>query len=250
MKKFLKILGISAAVVAGVFAGLVILGCIVDPSEDEDSEFYTCAPEAIAKYKPLFPPWGMPDESNITDSMYYDTAEEAIEHDKTLAAGDEEQNKDENMLNHVTEVLHTWEGDEYVTVFYRAENEDNSKQGLVFAKCRKKDFDGKTKYAFVNSQYTISKPDTKYIIHFEEDIGELLSLSDAMQDINPSYPDTRFVYGYSHNKNIYSLEVEGQKPDGIIELDMYGRTMYFWYFDDLKSDKAGSSLSYTVRRAD
>lgn len=249
MKKFLKILGITVAVVVAVFVGLFILGCIVGPSEDEDSEFYTYAPEAIAEYKPLFPPWGMPDESNITDAMYYDTVEEAILHDKTLAQANEENHVDADMLNHVSEILHTWEGEDYVTVYYRTENADNSKQGSVLAKCRKKDFDGNTRYAYVNSQYVIARPEDKYIIHFEKDIGSHLTLSDAMQDLNPNYPDTRFVCGYSHNENIYTLEVEGQKPDGIIEEDVYGRKIYFWYFDDLKSDKAGNCLSYTVKRA-
>ncbi len=249
MKRIFKILGLIAAVLFAALVGLVILGCIVGSDEQTDSEIYTYTPEAIAKYQPLFPPWGPSDASQLTDAVYYDTMEEAISHDEALAKADEEQNKDADMLNHVTEVLKTWEGREYVTIFYRAENADNSKQGLVFVKCSKKDFDGKTKYAFVNSQYSIQKPDSKYIIHFEKDIGQSLVLSDAMQDLNPNYPDTRFICGFSHNESIYSLEVEGQKPDGIIELDVYGRTLYLWYYNNLKSDKAGGSLSYRVHRA-
>lgn len=250
MKKFFKILGIILGIIFAVLVGLVVLGSVVESDEETDSENYTYVPEVISQYKPFFPPWGPVDESTITDAMYYDTLEEAIEHDETLAKSDEEQHKDANMLNHISEVLHTWEGKDYVTIFYRAENADNSKRGLVFAKCKKKDFDGKIKYAFTNSQYVINRPDSKYIIHFEEDIHSQLILSDAMQDVNPSYPDTRFIYGFAHNENIYSLEVEGQKPDGIIELDVYGRTMYLWYYEDLKSDKAGGSLSYTVHRVD
>ena len=49
---------------------------------------------------------------------------------------------------------------------------------------------------------------------------------------------------YTHLE-IYSLEVEGQKPDGIIEYEEYGRTMYMWYYNDLKSNK--SCLLYTSR---
>lgn len=249
MKKFFKILGIILGVIFAVLVGLLILGIIVGSDGETESEIYTYKPKVISEYKPLFPPWGQVDESTITDAMYYDTIEETIEHDDTLAKSDEESNRDANMLNHISEILHTWEGKEYVTVYYRAENLDHSKQGLVLAKCRKKDFDGKTKYAYINSEYVIARPNSKYIIHFEEDIRSNLSLSDAMQDLNPTFPDTRFVCGYAHNKNIYSLKVEGQEPDGILELDIYGRTMYFWYYDDLKSDKAGASLSYTVQRA-
>ncbi|MFR8652169.1 hypothetical protein [Megamonas funiformis] len=47
-----------------------------------------------------------------------------------------------------------------------------------------------------------------------DDITELihssLKLSDFQQDLNPDYPSKRFVYGYAHDKEIYSLEVEGQ----------------------------------------
>lgn len=53
-------------------------------------------------------------------------------------------------------------------------------------------------------------------------------------------------FGYAHDKEIYSLEVEGQKPDGIIEYEEYGRTMYMWYYNDLKSNKRGDCLSYSV----
>ena len=50
----------------------------------------------------------------------------------------------------------------------------------------------------------------------------------------------------AHDKEIYSLEVEGQKPDGIIEYEEYGRTMYMWYYNDLESNKRGDCLSYSV----
>ena len=73
-----------------------------------------------------------------------------------------------------------------------------------------------------------------------------LTISDIQQDLNPNYPDTRFVFGYAHDKEIYSLEVEGQKPDGIIEYEEYGRTMYMWYYNDLESNKRGDCLSYSV----
>ena len=84
------------------------------------------------------------------------------------------------------------------------------------------------------------------------DITELihssLKLSDFQQDLNPNYPDTRFVFGYAHDKEIYSLEVEGQKPDGIIEHKHFGEIWYFWYFTDLQSDKEGNELEYTLKQ--
>lgn len=83
-----------------------------------------------------------------------------------------------------------------------------------------------------------------------DDITELISsslkMSDFQQDLNPDYPNTRFVFGYAHDKEIYSLEVEGQKPDGVIEVEAYGRVLYLWYYNDLKSDKRGDCLGYSV----
>ena len=49
-----------------------------------------------------------------------------------------------------------------------------------------------------------------------------------------------------HEKEIYTLEIEGQKPDGVIEIDEYGRETYMWYYNDLKSNKRGDCLSYSI----
>lgn len=101
-------------------------------------------------------------------------------------------------------------------------------------------------YAFMNATPVTTKADSILISDITELIHSSLKLSDFQQDLNPNYPDTRFVFGYAHDKEIYSLEVEGQKPDGVIEINVYDRTMYLWYYDDLKSDKRGNNLSYSV----
>ena len=44
----------------------------------------------------------------------------------------------------------------------------------------------------------------------------------------------------------HTVEAEIEKPDGIIEYEEYGRTMYMWYYNDLKSNKRGDCLSYSV----
>ena len=91
---------------------------------------------------------------------------------------------------------------------------------------------------------------TLSLIHILDDITELvhssLKWSDLLQDLNPNYPNVRFVFGYAHDKEIYSLEVEGQKLDGVIEINVYDRIMYLWYYNDLKSNKRGDCLSYSV----
>ena len=135
---------------------------------------------------------------------------------------------------------------QYDTIFYRAGSDNDPVQGFVIARCKKQIENESTQYAFVNATPSATTPDTTYGGDFKKFIHLSLTISDIQQDLNPNYPDTRFVFGYAHDKEIYSLEVEGQKPDGIIEYEEYGRTMYMWYYNDLESNKRGDCLSYSV----
>ena len=142
--------------------------------------------------------------------------------------------------------MHIWNGKQYDTIFYRAGSDNNPVQGFVMARCKKQVEEASVQYAFMNATPVTTKEDSILISDITELIRSSLKLSDFQQDLNPNYPDTRFVFGYAHDKEIYSLEVEGQKPDGVIEINVYDRTMYLWYYDDLKSDKRGNNLSYSV----
>ena len=158
----------------------------------------------------------------------------------------EEFSVPEDFLNHVDEILHIWNGKQYDTIFYRAGSDNDPVQGFVMARCKKQVEEATVQYAFMNATPVTTKADSILISDITELIHSSLKLSDFQQDLNPNYPDTRFVFGYAHDKEIYSLEVEGQKPDGVIEINVYDRTMYLWYYDDLKSDKRGNNLSYSV----
>lgn len=74
-------------------------------------------------------------------------------------------------------------------------------------------WNGNTHYAFITSTQVTAKPDSRYGSDFKEFIHSILTLSDFQQDLNPNYPDTRFVFGYAHEKEIYTLEVEGRLPE-------------------------------------
>ena len=175
----------------------------------------------------------------------YSSVEEAILN-SPLNAENEEFSVPEDFLNHVDEILHIWNGKQYDTIFYRAGSDNNPVQGFVMARCKKQVEEASVQYAFMNATPVTTKADSILISDITELIRSSLKLSDFQQDLNPNYPDTRFVFGYAHDKEIYSLEVEGQKPDGVIEINVYDRTMYLWYYDDLKSDKRGNNLSYSV----
>ena len=240
MKKFLKILLIIVGIVFLIFAALICIGLFVDYDDHIENGRYTYVPEDDNKDN-AYVEFNLSDyDKKDSELIYYSSVEEAILN-SPLNAENEEFSVPEDFLNHVDEILHIWNGKQYDTIFYRAGSDNNPVQGFVMARCKKQVEEASVQYAFVNAT-----PATTYGGDFKKFIHLSLTISDIQQDLNPNYPDTRFVFGYAHDKEIYSLEVEGQKPDGIIEYEEYGRTMYMWYYNDLKSNKRGDCLSYSV----
>lgn len=250
MKKFLKILLIIVGIVFLIFAALICIGLFVDYDDHIENGRYTYVPEDDNKDN-AYVEFNLSDyDKKDSELIYYSSVEEAILN-SPLNAENEEFSVPEDFLNHVDEILHIWNGKQYDTIFYRAGSDNDPVQGFVIARCKKKIENESTQYAFVNATPATTTPatttpDTTYGGDFKKFIHLSLTISDIQQDLNPNYPDTRFVFGYAHDKEIYSLEVEGQKPDGIIEYEEYGRTMYMWYYNDLKSNKRGDCLSYSV----
>ena len=247
MKKFLKVVFIILGIIFLIFVALIGIGLFVDFEYDDHIENgrYTYVPEEENKGNEYI-------EFKLTDNgkddsklTYYNSIEEAILN-SPLKAEHEDLSAPEDFLNHVDEILHIWNGKQYDTIFYRAGSDNNPVQGFVMARCKKQVEEASVQYAFMNATPVTTKADSILISDITELIRSSLKLSDFQQDLNPNYPDTRFVFGYAHDKEIYSLEVEGQKPDGVIEINVYDRTMYLWYYDDLKSDKRGNNLSYSV----
>ena len=73
-----------------------------------------------------------------------------------------------------------------------------------------------------------------------------MTLSDVQQDLNPDYPEKRFCIWIRTRKRNLFPRGRRQKPDGIIEYEVYGTVMYMWYYNDLQSNKRGDLLSYSV----
>lgn len=247
MKKFLKIMLIIIGAISLIFVALIGIGLFVDVEYDDHIENgrYTYVPEEENKDNEYVEFTINDYDKNNAKLVYYDTIEEAIQL-STLNAENEELSIPADFLNHVDETLHIWQGKKYDTIFYRAGNDNDDIQGLVMARCKKQIQNGHTQYAFINATPVTTKRDRILLDDITELIHSSLKLSDFQQDLNPDYPSKRFVYGYAHDKEIYSLEVEGQKPDGVIEINVYDRVMYLWYYNDLQSNKRGDCLSYSV----
>ena len=247
MKKFLKIMLIIIGAISLIFVALIGIGLFVDVEYDDHIENgrYTYVPEEENKDNEYVEFTINDYDKNNAKLVYYDTIEEAIQL-STLNAENEELSVPADFLNHVDEILHIWNGKQYDTIFYRAGSDNNPVQGFVMARCKKQVDEASVQYAFMNATPVTTKADSILISDITELIHSSLKLSDFQQDLNPNYPDTRFVFGYAHDKEIYSLEVEGQKPDGVIEINVYDRVMYLWYYNDLQSNKRGDCLSYSV----
>ena len=52
------------------------------------------------------------------------------------------------------------------------------------------------------------------------------------------------IFGVSVTENISEHSITDEER--LIEYEEYGRTMYMWYYNDLKSNKRGDCLSYSV----
>lgn len=247
VKKILKIIFLIIGIIALIFMALIGIGLCVDFEYDDHIENgrYTYVPEEENKDSGYVEFTISDYDKNDAELVYYDTIEEAVLN-SPLDAENEEIFAPADFLNHANEILHLWQGENYDTVFYRAGSDSDDVQGFVMARCKKRAENGHTQYAFLNASPVTARPDSIYMDDITELISSSLKMSDFQQDLNPDYPNTRFVFGYAHDKEIYSLEVEGQKPDGVIEVEAYGRVMYLWYYNDLKSDKRGDCLGYSV----
>lgn len=208
MKKFLKILFILIGIVFLIFVVLIGIGLFVDFEYDDHIENgrYTYIPEEENKDNE-YVAFTMSDyDKNDSELTYYDSIEKAILH-SALKEENEELSVPDDFLNHVDETFHIWNGEQYDTIFYRAGTNDDPVQGFVFARLKKQIQNGNTRYAFITSTQVTAKPDSRYSSDFHKFLHSILTLSDFQQDLNPNYPDTRFVFGYAHEKEIYTLEI-------------------------------------------
>ena len=249
MKKFLKILIIIIGIVFLIFAALICIGLFVDYDDHIENGRYTYVPEDDNKDN-AYVEFNLSDyDKKDSELIYYSSVEEAILN-SPLNAENEEFSVPEDFLNHVDEILHIWNGKQYDTIFYRAGSDNDPVQGFVMARCKKQVEEATVQYAFMNATPVTTKADSILISDITELIHSSLKLSDFQQDLNPNYPDTRFVFGYAHDKEIYSLEVEGQKPDGIIEYEEYGITydessQSYLYQDSLIKNLRDGDFLYT-----
>ena len=179
------------------------------------------------------------DEEAIPDSEYYASPEQAMKNSSFQVEPEEAYQKN------MDEVIVTFENENYASVYFKS-IKDKNVECMTFAKFKKKVIDGEEKYTFITSIPTESERDAPVLGTWESIIKDQLALSDYTQNVNIDPAHTRFVFGDCQTEKIYNMKVEGQEPSGIIPYESFDEQWYFWYYENLESDIAGSQLKFTL----
>ncbi len=220
-------------IVLGVFS----LFSLTNGSNSGGGQPYPSQPEVIIDggnldvLKPI-------DEEAIEDSEYYSTIEEAL-----LYYGNKRVSADRYRYN-ISEEIFKMENEDYATIYYRSVKDENA-ECFTIAKLKKKKFEDGVKYTFLTCSYSEMEANAWIIGSFEEIVESKLEALDYMGNLG-SDAQKRFVYGDTKDKKVFKLKIEGQEPSGIIPYESFGEQWYFWYYEDLESDKPGSQLEFTV----
>jgi len=228
MKRTLKWIGIIICAIVGSAIGLfclLIFLSLVAPKEESGGNG-----SIIIEYNgDISLPF-----SNKPEPVYADTKEEALTYHVDYYFCEYPY-----MMN-VNNVIKLLENDEYATMFYTCFNENDKKvQGFVASKFNIRIVNGKKQYALTNVNL------------IEQSDSRRAKLIDALPRVAPLYDyltkysiieGKRFFWGSTESKKIKTLKIEGQSPTEIIEYTRLGKPEYFWYYEDLISDKPSSEF--------
>ena len=165
--------------------------------------------------------------SDPDDLQYFDTPEEAI------------MNNDLELQNlNLGERIKLFENDEYATLFIK-ENVNSFDVVSVF-KFFVREIDDTRSYSqpivASRTQWDGHKLGVKR--GKLDEIGEVrLWISQDSLRLYRIDDTKNFFWGFSQTERARNLKIEGQLATNVIKTELDGETAFFWYFDDLKTDK-------------
>ena len=174
---------------------------------------------------------------NLTASDFEDTVETALLQKKGQL---------ETYQCHIDEEIFRMCNEDFMVIYYRAVGANE--ESFIYVNFRTIEQDGQEKYALVNVEVEVRSPmDQSSTLTAEEHIYYQTALS-LGNFINYAYEDDdgsskQIAYGdicedcLLEEESIYNLQIDGQKPDEIVEYECLGKKYYFWYYDDLKADE-------------
>ncbi len=179
------------------------------------------------------------DEENIDDSRYRDSIEEAVRLDSIV------KDKEDEYTRKVDEIIFEMESDDYKIVFFRS-IKDQKYERFTFAKFKKKEMEGQIKYAYLYNTIFDKKKGGRIWGDFKSLTEDTLRMSDIDRDRGVEPGKKRFLWGVTSYDDVYRMKIEGQEPTEIIAFDVFGKENYFWYYEDIQSDKLFREMELTV----
>ena len=228
MKRTLKWIGIVICAIVGSAIGLfslLIVLALISPKEKRE-ENSSIIIEFNGNSNLPFP--------DKPEPVYADTKEEALTYHVDYYFGEF------SYMTKVNDVIKLFENDEYATMFYHCLNEKDKKvEGVVASKFKVRTVNGKKQYALTSlSPGEIGEKKFLKPLVAERTIAPLYDYLAEFSIVEGN----RFFYGTTDSEKIKALKIEGQSPTEILEYTCFGKPEYFWYYENIISDKPSSEF--------
>ena len=239
MKRIIKYIGFFLLAMLGLFMILVILIIFSAFSSENNRGSKSNSGNIIVEFQGKEMP-----ELEKKVPVFADSMEEAL-----AVVNHELYFGDDKYIDQVSYTIKVFENDKYSTMFYLSDK--NSKEGaFVGAKFIVKTTNSKKQYALLytmrmeygdhgKNKMTPEKEFSLFCQYIQAfDIGNL-----SKYGINEG---DRFIFGGIDTVDVNRLKIEGQSPTEIIEFSLYGEKNYFWYYENLISDKPSSEFDIEI----
>lgn len=227
MKRFLKYLVIFILMIIGGFIGLV--GLLVyfglTAPKDETAEDGSVSINIEYSGNGKFPDFEKP------EPIYTDTMEEALTRNADYYF------EDYPYANKVNDIIKIFENDEYATMFYHSVK-DSKIEAFVCTKFKVRIVNGKKQYAII--LLTLSEVGKRWGSRLKG-FQRAAPLYDYLAEYGIT-EGNRFIFGTIDTDKVKTLKIEGQSPTEVIEYTVKGKKEYFWYYENLISDKPSAEF--------
>ncbi|MCL2606632.1 MAG: hypothetical protein FWD93_05065 [Coriobacteriia bacterium] len=175
-----------------------------------------------------------PDFDELT---WFETIEEAVANNEISKWHDAVTEDD--TFNEIDEHVALFEGEERFILFFRARNALGS-DVIVRYLGWLKSVEETVYYSAVvgggGTSWDFFKDSVRR--HRLDEVGEVrFNVAQFNTSQLHSVDDKTFIWGLSQTSRIHTMQIEGQSPTNIIPVQLDGEAAYFWYFEDLQTDK-------------
>lgn len=186
---------------------------------------------------------------NLVTSDYKDTVQDAMLRGRVWL---------EAYQCNIDEEIFRMRNDDFMVVYYRAVGA--GEESFIEANFRVLEDNEREKYALVSAETNVRTGLNQNVsIGAKECIYnnviksmlDFINYADKNHD-NDDENNKIMVYGdicedyFEDGESIYNLQIDGQYPDEIVEYECFGKNYYFWYYDNLETDKTISEEMITL----